>query len=109
MTTSITAVSASTRSAQSIRMPPECIQSSTGVTVAFPASEIMKGKIGQDSRHDTNSAPVVTSLGNTAPNALLANPATIAASNGRKTMKRITCYPFIRLTSSTEIVPRLRK
>ncbi len=86
MTTSITAVSASTRSAQSITILSEWIQLSTGVTLAGAAPPRNCRKIGQDSAHDTNSAPVVTLLAATLPSARLPSPAMIAASSGRNTI-----------------------
>ncbi len=112
ITTSMTAVSVSTRSAQSNASVPDWIQVSTGTTVASDDPPTKPRKIGQLSAALMNSAPVVTALAKTGGAALLVRPATSAASSGRNTIKRIGCtgaYPFNRSTSSTAIVPRLRK
>ncbi len=112
ITTSITAVSASTRSAQSTVKSPDVNQCSTGTTVAGEVPARKPAKMPQLSAAATNSIAVVTTLAGTAPSDLLPNPATMAASNGRKTMNRIEVtrgYPFIALASSTAIVPRPRK
>src|SRR3546814_3647866 len=84
-TTSITAVSASTRSAQAICMLPELIQSNTGTTVAVAVPERYEKKIGQDSAHATNSAPVVTAFAATLPSARLPSPAITAARSEEHT------------------------
>jgi len=87
MTTSMTAVSASTRRAQSKVIVPEATHLSTGTTVAsaLPLRKLMK--IGHDKAQAMNSAPVVSTLGTTKPSDLFANPARIDASSGRKTMR----------------------
>jgi hypothetical protein len=46
-------------------------------------------KIGHDSAHEMNSAPVVTDLAAALPIMRLPSPAITAASSGRKTMNRI--------------------
>src|SRR3546814_8542965 len=70
-------------------MLPELIQSNTGTTVAVAVPERYEKKIGQDSAHATNSAPVVTAFAATLPSARLPSPAITAASSGRKTMRRM--------------------
>ena len=113
MTTSMIAVSVSTRKAQSKASSPDCIHVRTGTTVASALPLTKPRKIGQLKMHATNSEPVVTAFAKTLGALLLTSPATIAASKGRKTMKRMEvctdAYPFIRLASSTAIVPRPRK
>ncbi|PAV93681.1 hypothetical protein WR25_18541 [Diploscapter pachys] len=91
MTTSMIAVSWSTRSDQSTAMSPLTIQVSTGTTCAVLVPARKPRKIGHDSRHDTNSAPVVMTLAGTKPIALLPSPATAAASSGRNTMNKMAC------------------
>src|SRR5688500_7434150 len=87
----MTAVSASTRSAQSKLSAPLSTHLSTGTTVvsASPATKLRK--IGQLSAADTNSAPVVSDFATTLPSMRLPSPATMAASKGPKTMIRIGC------------------
>src|SRR3954469_17355003 len=51
-------------------------------------------KIGQESRHDANSAPVVRTLATVLPSIRLPSPAITAASSGRKTMRRINELPL---------------
>ena len=111
ITTSMIAVSVSTRSAQSKASVPDWTQVSTGTTVGSAVPLTKPRKIGQLSAALMNSAPVVIDLANTLGAALLVRPATIAAISGRKTMTRIStvAYPFSRSTSSTAIVPRPRK
>src|SRR3546814_21124816 len=66
-------------------MLPELIQSNTGTTVAVAVPERYEKKIGQDSAHATNSAPVVTAFAAILPSARLPSPAITDASSGRKT------------------------
>src|SRR4051812_1144057 len=87
----MTAVSVSTRSAQSKVSVPDCTQCSTGVTLASAVPLRNDRKIGQDSAQEMNSAPVVSDLTTVLPSARLPRPPMMAASNGRKTMKRIEC------------------
>jgi hypothetical protein len=61
-TTSITAVSASTRSVQSIVSVPECIQVRTGTTAGSALPAIYWKKIGQLRIAPMNRAPVVTAF-----------------------------------------------
>ena len=86
-TTSITAVSASTRSAQSTFSEPDWIQVSTGTTAGPRMPADIPKKIGQLRNAPMNSEPVVTDLGRG-----LADPAAEQAGDdrgesGRKTMK----------------------
>jgi hypothetical protein len=86
MTTSITAVSVSTRSSQLNWSAPDETQCSTGVTPASPVPATKDRKIGQLSAQLANSAPVVTSFAAVVPMARWPRPATSAASSGRKTI-----------------------
>ena len=68
-------------------------------------------KIGQASAHDANSAPVVTTLAGD-----VADEAVAEAGDDRgeqrqedEELDHVAVQPFIRLTSSTAIVPRPRK
>src|SRR6187549_2292932 len=87
----MTAVSASTRSAQSKLSAPLSTHLSTGVTVVSAPPLTKSRKIGQLSTADRNSAPVVSDLATTLPSMRLPRPATMAASKGPKTMIRIGC------------------
>ena len=112
ITTSITAVSASTRKAQSKVSEPLSTHLRTGTTSASAPPAMKLKKIGQLSAQAMNRPAVVIDLLTTLPSVRLPNPAITAASKGRKTMASIGCtgpYPFIWLASSTAIVPRLRK
>src|SRR3546814_4113097 len=92
-TTSITAVSVSTRSSQSNRNAPDWTQCSTGVTLASASPPTKDRKIGQLSAQLANSAPVVTSFDAVAPMMRLPRPATLAARSGRTTIAWITGLP----------------
>src|ERR1700712_780172 len=87
----MTAVNVSTRSAQSKLSVPDCTQCSTGVTLASAPPWRKLRKTGQDSAHEANSAPVVSALTTVLPSMRLPSPPTIAASSGRKTIRRIGC------------------
>ena len=89
ITTSMTPVSVSTLSAQSKLRLPDCTHCITGVTLASAVPPMKARKIGQLSAQETNSAPVVSDLATVLPSIRLPSPETIAASSGRKTMKRI--------------------
>src|SRR3546814_18601011 len=69
-------------------MLPELIQSNTGTTVAVAVPERYEKKIGQDSAHATNSAPVVTAFAATLPSARLPSPEITPARRGRDTAQR---------------------
>jgi hypothetical protein len=85
----MTAVSASTRNAQSKLSAPLSTHLSTGTTVVSASPATKPRKIGQLSTADRNSAPVVSDLATVFPSARLPSPATMAASRGPKTMIRI--------------------
>ncbi len=106
----MTAVSVSTRSAQSTFRMPEVIQlASTGAVKGAPVKPTRQNTV-QDSRHEMNSSVVVTiSLGR-GPNWRPNRPAIRKPRRGRKTIAEyMFLQPFIILMSSTAIVPRLRK
>ena len=112
ITTSMMAVSVSTRSAQSNVNVPDWTHLNTGTTVGSYVPPTKPRKMGQLSAAPMESAPVVIAFANTLGADLLVNPATIAAISGRKTMMSIECtvaYPLSRSTSSTAMVPRPRK
>src|SRR5688572_6289548 len=85
----MTAVSASTRSAQSNVSAPLSTHFITGTTLASASPATNARKIGQLSAAETNSAPVVSDFATTLPSMRLPSPATIAASSGRNTMIRM--------------------
>src|SRR3546814_14396057 len=87
-TTSITAVSASTRRAQSNVSEPDCTQFATGTTSAAASPATKERKIGQLSAHEMNSAPVVSDLATVLPSMRLPSPDTMAANKGKKTKRR---------------------
>ncbi len=86
MTTSITAVSASTRNSQLNCSAPDETQCNTGVTPASPVPITNDRKIGQLSAALVNSAPVVINLAANGPMRRCPSSATSAASSGRKTI-----------------------
>src|SRR5690606_11295822 len=94
MTTSITAVSVSTRSSQLNWSAPDETQCSTGVTVASPLPPTNDRKIGQLKAQLMNSAPVVMIFDGTLPITRWPRPATSAASSGRNTIAWITGLPL---------------
>src|SRR5688572_7798216 len=85
----MTAVSASTRSAQSKLSAPLSTHFSTGTTVVSAPPATKSRKIGQLNAAETNSAPVVSDFATTLPSARLPRPAMMAASSGPNTMIRM--------------------
>src|SRR5687767_10790272 len=85
----MTAVSASTRSAQSKLSAPLSTHLNTGTTVVSASPATKSRKIGQLRNIDRKSAPVVSDFATTLPSIRLPKPATTAASKGPNTMIRI--------------------
>ena len=108
-TTSITAVSVSTRSAQSIFSEPTVSQlPSTGTVASAWPSPYWKKTI-QASAAATKSRLVVTISEGRSPISRPKRPAIRKPRSGRKTIRvSIATQPFRTLISSTAMEPRLR-
>ena len=117
-TSSITAVSVSTLIAHDTSRAPDVIQVNSSTVPVFPATTTSV-KMKAASTVDSKRAPQVIHWAALSTRACLAlsagaanasMPAMTAPRSGRKTTAAyMSSQPFIRLTSSTAMEPRLRK
>ena len=106
---SITAVSVSKRSRHIASKSPDTIQRARSMVIGWPPiATLAKAMI--ENRSDSSRQVTVTSSAARSRWPRLSQPATMAPKSGRKTIEAyIAGQPFIMLTSSTAIEPRLRK
>ena len=108
-TISMTAVRVSNLSAQEASIDPEEIQVNSSTVTGLPPSATSKNAM-IESPSAPNMPAQVTSCAGRSPMARFPKPAMRLPSSGRKTIAAyIRPYPFIRLISSTAMLPRLRK